>query len=255
MSVHAPWRHRGDVAVLLDRRVAGLEHHRQRMRHVADDAPRRAEVEQQRPGRGEQDVVGGDVAVEALGRVHHRQRVEQRRQPGAQLRLARRMAHLGERRLEGRALVERHRHVGGAVLLPEAIDLDQGRMVEAGEEARLVDEALQARLEGVEMALGLDHDRRRARDPRGHRRRHVLLDRDLALQRMVPGQVDDAEAALADQAGDLVVAQVGAERQRVAQRRGRRALGRRADDGSVVVVVVGRAQVDTPGGLTGKARS
>jgi hypothetical protein len=72
---------------------------------------------------------------------------------------------------------------------------------------------------------------------------------------MVPGQVDDAEAALADQAGDLVVAKLGAERQRVAQRRGSRALRRRADDGSVVVVVVGRAQVDTPVGLTGKARS
>ena len=169
------------------------------------------------PRRREQDVVGRDVAVVALRRVHHRRAhraaaVSQARSSASLGALAER----GERRLQRRSLVVRHHHVGGAVLFPEAVDLDQRRMVEAGEQARLVDEALQAGAEGVEMALRLDDDRRRAGDARGHRRRHVLLDRDLALQRVVPGEVDDAEAAFADQAGDLVVAQLRAERQRVA---------------------------------------
>ena len=37
--------------------------------------------------------------------------------------------------------------------------------------------------------------------------RHVFLDGDVPLQRMVPGQVDDAEAAFADGPDDLVVEQ------------------------------------------------
>ena len=56
---------------------------------------------------------------------------------------------------------------------------------------------------------------RRVVGAHGDRRREELLDRDLALQRRVPAQIEDAEGALADQPRDLVVAQTRAERQRV----------------------------------------
>src|ERR1019366_2086437 len=92
-------------------------------------------------------------------------------------------------------------------------------MVEAGEQTGLVDEALQAGLEGVETAIGIDDQARGAADARGHGGGHVLLDSDLALQGVVPGEVDDAKGALVDEAGDLVVAQPRADRQRVAERR------------------------------------
>src|ERR1019366_333249 len=92
-------------------------------------------------------------------------------------------------------------------------------MVEAGEQTGLVDEALQAGLEGVETAIGIDDQARGAADARGHGGGHVLLDGDLALQGVVPGEVDDAKGALVDEAGDLVVAQPRADRQRVAERR------------------------------------
>ena len=45
--------------------------------------------------------------------------------------------------------------------------------------------------------------------------RQVFLDRDMLLQRVVPGQVDDAEAAFADGPDDLVVEQPHALGQRV----------------------------------------
>ena len=59
-----PLLHARHVGVLLDRRIAGLEDHRQRVRHVADDTARSAEVEQHGAVVGEQqDVVGRDVPV------------------------------------------------------------------------------------------------------------------------------------------------------------------------------------------------
>ena len=76
---------------------------------------------------------------------------------------------------------------------------------------------------------GVDDDaarattRSRALQPARHRRGHVLLDRDLALQRVVPAEVDDAAHPFADQPLDLVLAQTRSERQRVAGRCVRRA--------------------------------
>ncbi len=218
----------GHFGVLLDRRVAGLQDHRQRLRHVADDPAGGAEVEQQRPLAAlQQDhVVGGDVAVEALLGVDHGERLGQRLQQLAQPLLVGRRAHRLELVLERDAFVERHHHVGGAVRLPEAIDLDQRRMVELGQQPRLVDEALQPGLEGLAVPLRLDRDLGAA-DALRQRRRHVFLERDAAAERMVVGEVDDAEAALAEHLDDLELAQVEADRQHVAALRGGHALRRR----------------------------
>ena len=61
------------------------------------------------------------------------------------------------------------------------------------------------------------------------------------MQRMVLGEVDDAEAAFADQLDDLELAQHRADRQRVLVQARRRRLGsRRADDlGPIVAGLLG----------------
>ena len=263
--------HARDLGVLLDRRITGLEDHREGLRHVADDPARGAEIEQQRAVAAGQHhhVVGRDVAVVALVAVDHRQRLGQGVQQGAQPGLGGRAAQFLELVLQGLALVEGHHHVGGAIGLPEAVDLDQRGMVELGQQPGLVDEALAAGLEGLAVALGLDLHLVGA-SARGQHRGHVLLQCHPALQRVIIGQVDDAEAALAEQRGQLELTQHGAYRQAVAhvgggrQQRalaghqgavvgGRRAVGRcrdrrteagqarscsaqRADHGAVVVV-------------------
>ena len=115
---------------------------------------------------------------------------------------------------QGHALQVRHHHVGGGVVLPEAVDLDQRRMVEAGEQARLVDERAQADRVGLGERARAHRDLRPGA-ARRERRRHVFLERHLALERMVVGQIDDAEAADAEHAQDLELAEARARRQRV----------------------------------------
>ena len=152
-------------------------------------------------------------------------------------------------------------------------------MVEASEQAGLVDEALESGLEGVEMALGLDDDGRGSGDARGHGGGHVLLDGDLALQGVVEREIDDAEAALADQARDLVVPQpragtqdvpgrgAGRAREAGARRCGRQVAQRgKGDRGEGDIAPEARAAGGPPppraassspsgGRLSGKARS
>ena len=212
-------RHRGDLAVLLDRRITGLEHHGQRLRHVADDMARRAEVEQQRSVRRQQDVVRRDVAVKTMRFVHRRERIEQRVEPGAQRGFVGRLAAFGQRTFERRPFVVGHHHVGGAVGLPETVNLDERAVVEARQQPRLVDETLQPGLESLEVALRLDRDPETAARARRQRGRHVLFQRDMSLQRRVIREVDDAEAAFADQALDLELGDTGAVGQRVAEER------------------------------------
>ena len=79
---------------------------------------------------------------------------------------------------------ERHHHVGGAVVFPEAVDLDQRRMVEPREQPRLVDERAQADRVGFGERARAHRDLRPGA-ARRQRRRHVLLERDLALERVV----------------------------------------------------------------------
>ena len=131
---------------------------------------------------------------------------------------------------QGRALQERHHHVGGGVVFPEPVDLDQRRMVEAGEQPRLVDERAQADRVGLGERARAHRDLRPGA-ARGERGRHVFLERDLALERVVVGEVDDAEAADAEHAQDLELAEARAGRQ---ARRGRcreAATGRLAEGG------------------------
>ena len=72
--------------ILLVRRVAGLDDARERPAHLGNRPPRRAEIQQHRAAVGaHDDVVGRDVAMQEVGRVHHFQRVEQRRDDRIQL--------------------------------------------------------------------------------------------------------------------------------------------------------------------------
>ena len=119
--------HVGHLGILLDGRIAGLEDHRNGLGLVGDDAARGAEVQHHRQPAAfeQQDVVGGNVAVVALGAMHDGQglgdAVHHRQQPG--------FVHvplpLGQGLLERVAPVQRHHHVGGALFLPEAVDLQQ----------------------------------------------------------------------------------------------------------------------------------
>lgn len=96
--------------------------------------------------------------------------------------------------------------------------LQQRRVVEVGEQLGLVDEAPEPDREGLCMGGRLDLHGQALGGALGHRRRQVFLDRHLPLQRDVGGEVDDAEAALAQHAFDAVVMDARARRQGVALR-------------------------------------
>ncbi len=212
--------------VLLDRRVARLEDGGQRLRAVADDATRRAEVEQHRRAVvRQQDVVGRDVAVVDAFAVQQLERGEDRRDDAADPGLVGRVGHAPAGIAQGDALEVGHHHVGGGVVFPETVDLDQRRMVEAGEQPRFVDERAQADRVGLGEGARADRDLR-PRAARRQRGRHVFLERHLALERMVVGKVDDAEAADAENPQDLELAEAGAGRQRVVVGTGRGGRGR-----------------------------
>src|ERR1035438_3566409 len=84
-------------------------------------------------------------------------------------------------------------------------------MVELGEQPCLVDEALQPRIESLAMPLRF-HRHLGAADALRQRGWHVLLERDAAAERMIFGEVDDAEAAFAEDLGDLELAAIQADR-------------------------------------------
>ena len=123
---------------------------------------------------------------------------------------------------------------------PEAVHLQQRRVVELRQQLGLVDEAAQAGREGLGVARRAHRDRHRLR-ARGQRAGHVLLDRDAAVQCQIVREVDDAEAALADHRDDLELVQPRGGGQRVGelagQARARHTTGVRSalDDGALVV--------------------
>ena len=206
----------GGAAVLLDRGEAGLERCGRRVLEGGDRLLRATKAEQDRADRRQDDVVGTDVLVPDAAVVQQRDDIEHRLQPGAQFGFPGHVVELGERGLERRPFVERHHHVGGAVLLPEAVHLDQRGMIEARQQPRLGDEALQAGLVAIQMAFRDHGHRGRAGGPGGHRDRQVFPDGDPAVQDRVPGAVDDSEGSLADHVGELVLAQPRTPRQRPA---------------------------------------
>ena len=200
---------------MLDRRVARLQDHGQGLRRVADHAPRSAEVEQQglQLWPQQQDIVRRDITVVAVIGVNDLQGFEQRNQQMFQ------PGFIGwclllQKQFQCRAGVKRHDHVGRAVLLPEAIDLDQRWMVERSEQPSLVDEAAQAKLEGFAMSLRA-HQNAVVGAAAGKRGRDVFLQCHLALQQHVLDQVDDAETAFTDHPDDFELVQAIAGRQRV----------------------------------------
>ena len=203
----------GHLGVLLDRRVVRLQDRGERLRAVADDLACGAEVQQHRPAVAQQqDVVRRDVAVVDVLGMQRLEGAQQRHQHAHQPDLAGRRRHLAQCLRQRLALVERHHHVGGAVAFPVAEDLDQRRMVEAREHLRLEHEAAQPGAEGLAMRASA-RLHRAVVAARGQQSRHVFLDRHLALEVVVEGPVDDAEAADADQAADLELAQPGADAQ------------------------------------------
>ena len=110
------------------------------------------------------------------------------------------------------ALAILHHHVGGAVLLPEAVNANQRVVLELRQNARLFQKALQP---GIESALVLFKARfdEAFRVPIGDRAGQVFLDGHHALQLVVMGQVDDREAAFADHVDDLELTQPRMHRQ------------------------------------------
>src|SRR5213592_4318858 len=75
-------------------------------------------------------------------------------------------------------------------------------MIEMRQQARFLDEAGPPRLERVRMPVRL-WSHRQVRPARSKKRRHVFLHRDPTIERVIMGQVDDAEAALADDVHEL----------------------------------------------------
>jgi hypothetical protein len=150
--------------------------------------------------------------VEHAGAVQPLERIEDRLDDGAQPRLVGRCMHRAARLHQRHAGAVLHRHVGGAVRLPEPVHPNQRRMVERREQARLVEERLERAPERLG-ALG----RARSDDPvRAARRElggHELLERDLAQQRAIEREVDDAEAADAERSQDLELVEAGSGRQ------------------------------------------
>ena len=201
------------LGVLLDGRVGGLEDGGERHALVGDHPPRGAEVQQHRLAVGLQDhVVGRDVAVVDAGAMQPLQRVEQGFEQPAQPGFVGRLVHAPAHRVQVAAGVVGHRHVGGVVGFPVAVHLHQAGCVKAGQQARLVHERAQPQGErfGMRFAVQRHLGAAVAAHQRGG---HVLLDRHLALQRVVEGQVDDAETADAQHPAQLEFIQPGARGQ------------------------------------------
>ncbi len=170
-----------------------------------DLAPGRAEVDQHRRAiLADDDVVGGDVAVQVAGGVHHLERIEQRGDDFFQLRLPRRPIEVLEPGLEAAALLEMQHHVGGLVGPEIAVDAHDVGVHEARERLRLIDEALEA---PVVVGSGVAGARRGILAVAGGEiGREVFLDGDETGERDLVGKVGDAEAAGAQYPLDAVVA-------------------------------------------------
>src|SRR6185369_4958220 len=158
-----------------------------------------------------------DVAMEDALAMQHLERVEQRLGEGDEPGLVRRRGHAHADVLERRARVVLHRHVRGVVGAPEAVHLDQRRMVEAGEQPGLAEERVEAALER-RRELGRAQLDGQTFAAAGERRRHVLLDRDATDEDVVVREVHDAERADAEHAQHLELVEPRSRRERVVER-------------------------------------
>lgn len=118
--------------------------------------------------------------------MEQRKRIEQRIDDRAQPGFGGRFEHRASHGLQRGTVQEGHRHVGGAVGFPEAMDLQHRRMREPGEQLGFVDERSQRVHEGFDVRFQSHRDS----IPIGtfdQMPRHELLDGHFAVQRMVPG--------------------------------------------------------------------
>ena len=128
------------LTVLLQRRIPGRHHRRHAAGLAGRERPRRAEVDQHDLAvAGQHDVVRLEVAVEQARLVDHDQRLADVADVADRLGLGERAALLDElpERLAAQQL---HHHVGGVVLLERAVHVHDARVIEAGQDARLVQE-------------------------------------------------------------------------------------------------------------------
>ena len=194
------------AGVLLVRGIARLDDARERAAHLRHGPARRPEVEQHGGAvRAHDDVVGGDVAVQEVGRVHHLERIEQRGDEEIELVLRGRALEAAQPGLQAHALLEAHHHVGGGVGLEHAADANDGGMLEARQRARLLEEVGAPLVEGRLVAFRLR--------PHAHGGvavaefdRVVLLDGHHGAEVEILGLVGDAESAGPDDAHDAIAA-------------------------------------------------
>ena len=182
---------------------------------------RGAKIQQHRPivfGQ-HQNIVRCDVPVVALHGVQRLKGIKQRRhelvlQP--KLIIAKQRLAAGFRRnpvRQQRAGIKRHDDVGSAVVFPELVDPDDRSMIKLRQQLRFIDETAQTELERVGITAA--HRDREAGAAHGDRGRHEFLERHLAPQGVVIGQVNDSEAALAEHLDDLEFAQPRTHGQRI----------------------------------------
>ena len=155
--------HVGRLRVLLNRRISRLQYDRDGLRHVRNHAACCSKIKHdgQAAALQKHDVVWRNVAVVAIGLVHDGQRlrhaIDNAHQPHLVDALPDAIFLARQCFFQGVALVARHDHVGGATLLPEPVDLEQGRMVKLRQQPRLIDEAAHAHVKGLLMAVRRRH--------------------------------------------------------------------------------------------------
>ena len=141
-------------------------------------------------------------------------RPQQRRQhatdPGLIYRLRMTFAEVRERG----AAVEHRAHVGGVVLHPETQHVQQVRMIKARQQPRLLDKTVQSGVKRFAKALAAQHQVQVIAAHR-QRGRHELFDGDITLKLVIPGAIDDAKAATADDLFDFKLIEAVTQRQSV----------------------------------------
>ena len=170
-----------------------------------DFSARRAEVDQDRYiVLADDDVVGGDIAVEVVGPVDELQRVKQRADDGIQLLLARRAAKAFQPGLEAQSFLELEHHVGGVVSFEVAVHANDVWVIELRQRFGFFNEPVAPPLE-IAGAVGRTRHRFEAVLAGGEIGREILLQRDDPRQRAFFRQISHAEAARAQHALDAVI--------------------------------------------------
>ena len=190
--------------ILLVGAVARLDQSRERLGVLGDLAAGRTEIDQH--GRAiatDHDIVGGDVAVQEIGRVDDFECIEQRHQNSVQLLLPGRAAEALQPSLEALAFLEVQHDIAGVAVAEITINPDDVGMREARQRLRLLDEALETPGVIAFAVLGPRADVLVA--ARGEVDGEIFLDGDVAGERRLFRQIGDTETAGAQHPLDPVV--------------------------------------------------